>query len=293
MATDFHLFFARGGAGEARRAAAEAFSELDRLEGELSRFVPTSDVSRIGSLSRGETLRLGADAFACLKMAEEVRGLSGGAFDPLAASGRPLGGRPRPFCLDRPARSVTVARRTSVDLGGIGKGYALDVMAAVLEEWGAGPVLLDAGQSTVRTAGGRGDSPRWTVRLRHPDGGERTAGVARIGRGAVSGSGAVVGGRHIVDPRTGRRIAARRAAWAAAESAAYADAFSTVFFVLGDAGIRRACERAPGVTAVVARRTARGWRMRESGGTEGVDLEVRLRDHKRVPESKEACPGER
>ena len=273
MDCPFLIFLTGIGARSARAAAEEAFAELDRLERELSRFVPTSDISRINS-SRGERVRLGPDAFVCLKIAEEMRELTRGAFD--VTGGARAGGSLR---LEAREHSVVAGGqgRTRVDLGGVGKGYALDRMAALLKEWGTGPALLSAGESTVlATAAPRG-MPCWRLRLRHPSG-RGTAGAVGLRRGAVSGSATVVRGRHIVDPRTGRVPAGgRRAAWAAAESAARADALSTAVFVMSDAEMRAVCRRDQRLSAALARRRHRGWKVVSFGRAAGVDLSMVFR----------------
>jgi thiamine biosynthesis lipoprotein len=66
---------------------------------------------------------------------------------------------------------------------------------------------------------------------------------------ALSGSGIAVRGRHIIDPRTGRPAGHRYRAWAAAPTAAVADALSTAFMVMTEAEIQQYCGRRPEVSA--------------------------------------------
>ena len=68
MATTFEIFIQHKNARYARQAAAAAFMELDRLEGELSRFIDNSDISRINNLNVNQSLRIGLAAFECLRL---------------------------------------------------------------------------------------------------------------------------------------------------------------------------------------------------------------------------------
>jgi len=63
MATTFEVIIVYDDDRYARQAAAAAFDEVDRLEGELSRFIENSDITRINNLPANEPLRLGLDAF--------------------------------------------------------------------------------------------------------------------------------------------------------------------------------------------------------------------------------------
>jgi thiamine biosynthesis lipoprotein len=284
MGTTFEILIPGAAARYAAEAAMEAFSELGRIEGELSRFVPTSDIARINILRRGETMKLGPDGFACLRVAAEMSALTGGAFDVTATGpGRRRGRRVR-LALDLKTRMVKAADDgVNVDLGGIGKGYALDCMAAVLEEWEVGSALVHGGESTAYATGAPPGKPAWRVKLRHPGRrGPGSAGVALLTEGAVSGSALLVRGRHVFDPRTGRAVPRGRASWAAASSAARADALSTAFLVMSWREVERLCARYRGIAAGLARRSRGGiWDFGEFGVGTGVVLGLRLGHHRR------------
>ena len=68
----------------AARLAQDVWDEVDRLEGELSRFLPTSDIARLNERARQNEeswLEIGSDAWECLLLGLAVNELSGGAFD--------------------------------------------------------------------------------------------------------------------------------------------------------------------------------------------------------------------
>jgi thiamine biosynthesis lipoprotein len=231
----------------ARQAADAAFDEVRLLEQLLSRFIQSSDVSRISRLAPGKRTVVAPQTFDCLRVALRAQWATYGAFDISYVSGDAPNGKR--LELDPSTSSVTVGDSGArIDLGGIGKGYALDRMAAVLREWDIAAALLWASSSTV-LALGRPDADRpWTVRF-----GTRTDRRQHgLQSSALSASGTAVKGAHIVDPRTGDYAGPQRAAWAAAPSAAMADALSTAFMVMTSAQLCRCCERSTGVAGYIA-----------------------------------------
>jgi len=135
---------------------------------------------------------------------------------------------------------------TSVDLGGIAKGYALDRMRPVLEAHGVEAALLSFGQSSTWALGTPPDAAGWRLLARAPGGG--FAGLVTLRDQALSVSGSLgqwteIAGRrygHVLDPRTGRPLVRRRQALVVAPSATMAEALSTALLVLGeDEGLRR------------------------------------------------------
>ena len=243
---------------QARQAARAAFDEADRIEQELSRFVQHSDVSRLSRCRSGETVRVGIEAYDCLKLALRVQRESDGAFDVTCsadtATGSPPTGRPPPTIrLDEGEHTATVLRDgVRIDLGGIGKGYALDKMAEILCEWGVARGLLHAGQSTVLAIAAPDDDPAWSVSLRDPGGSGARLGRVHLGRSALSGSGRLIHGEHIIDPRTGRPTEGPIASWALAPSAAEADALSTALMVMTTAEVEGYFRSHSGVAGLLA-----------------------------------------
>jgi hypothetical protein len=76
---------------------------------------------------------------------------------------------------------------------------------------------------------------------------------------ALSGSAAPPADRHIVDPRTGRPVSGRLAAWAITRTATRADALSTAFMVMRQEEIQAYSEAHPDVMACIAAGDARRW----------------------------------
>ncbi|MEW6652865.1 MAG: FAD:protein FMN transferase, partial [Bacteroidota bacterium] len=81
MATVFDLIIIHESKEYAEQAAWEAIKEIDRLENELSRFKPNSDISRINNLNIGEKIVLSIDAFNCIRRSIELHKETHGAFN--------------------------------------------------------------------------------------------------------------------------------------------------------------------------------------------------------------------
>lgn len=275
MATVFEAFIAGKTEEYAGQAVRAAFDEVDRLESLFSRFDPSSEASRIGRLRPGGSLRIGIETAEVLGIAAAVQAETSGAFDvnylaaiPSAAEKRPKVFPPALATLIRvvqtdrgievvriPAKGGAKAPALDLDLGAVGKGYALDGALAVLRDWEVGNVLLHSGTSTALAAGpgpGKGGSGRgWPVGAGTVEGTSAGPGRVFLRDRALSGSGTEVKGEHIVDPRTGRPARGARSAWASHPSAAAADALSTAFMVMTMDESAAFCGRHPEVWALV------------------------------------------
>ncbi len=256
MATTFQIFIAGRPAEYARQAAAAAFLELDRLENELSRYIESSDIARANRLTTGASMVLGEDALQCLLTAAQISALTNRAFDPAYATPRPAGSDEPLFALDPTSHTLTsLTERLHLDLGAVGKGYALDRMAEVLAEWDVTTACLQSGGSTALALAAPPNDAGWPIGVADE--------VMLFAHRAVSGSGIAVQGAHLIDPRTGSPAGRTRRIWSFAANAAEADALSTAFFVMTDDAVLEFCQehadygaaitRANGSTATVGR----------------------------------------
>lgn len=262
MATIFEIHLPSPDPRRAEQAAAAAFDLLDRIERDLSCHIENSDISRINHRAGGEPVRVGPDAFACLTASERLREETGGAFDVTFAAWRVSGRR---IELDRAEHAVRLSPAgVRIDLGGIGKGYAVDRMAELLQDWSFDRGLISGGKSSV-LAFGKGEA--WPLALDVP--GKGTIARARLDGYAV-GASTNVDRPHIIDPRDGRAIPPGRASWAFAPTATDADALSTAFLVMDAKAIEDYCARHAGTSALIAE----GGRATRIRTTPGVDLEV-------------------
>jgi thiamine biosynthesis lipoprotein len=240
MATRFAISIAGCERTYARQAATAAFRELDRLEGELSRFVESSDLARVNGLGETESTTIGPDLAECLTLAGGLSLLTRGAFDAAYLSTRAAEREPDAplFALDAAQlRLTSLCPRLHLDLGAIGKGFALDRLAALLREWDISSALLESGGSTVLALAAPPGAAGWPIRV-------GTGGHAQLFalvESAASASGIGVQGSHLIDPRTGAPAARQERVWSFAESAAVADGLSTAFFIFDDDQIAAFC----------------------------------------------------
>jgi thiamine biosynthesis lipoprotein len=211
-----------GAAGEA------ALAEVRAAERELSFFRVDSALSRLNREGASEWTRLPPRFLALLQLCQMLHRDTAGAFDPGAA-----------FPPGLEDLEVSAARQAArfrspglrLDLGGIGKGEALDRAALVLRDHGVHTALLHGGTSSVLALGAPAGQRGWRVAIAHPD--DAADAVASVElRDQALGVSARRGA--IVDPRLGAPAAGpTRLAAAIGASAAEADAWSTALIVLG------------------------------------------------------------
>ena len=134
-----------------------------------------------------------------------------------------------------------------INLGGIGKGWAIDKAVDLIEMEGIENFLIHGGHSSVRSRGTRGlagqktEQNGWPVGLRHPLLREKRIGTITLQNKALgtSGSGTqffIEKGQkigHILDPRTGQPASGVLSATVLADTAAEADALATAAYILG------------------------------------------------------------
>ena len=264
MATVYEVYAVHDDRQYAAQAAHASFDLVDRLERELSRFLPNSDVTRINHLAAGERTRVARSTLECLAIARDMFDLTGGAFDVSIGTGL--------ASLDLDPDDSTVhatASGVQIDLGGIGKGYAVDLVAELLEDWGLERAFVHGGYSSAIALEPPEGSDGWALTLSDPREPSRVFRRLSMRQAALSASG-VKKGDHIRDPRTGEPVRGRLAAWAALPRptrgdgasdsgdarpaprlapGAVADALTTAFMLLDTGDIAALCDRSPGLEA--------------------------------------------
>lgn len=211
----------------------DAFEEVRRLDHLLSNYRPDSELSALNRQAADGPAKVSEELFTLLAACQEYSLQSGGAFDitvgplmkvwgfykgtgrfPHRDEIRTAMGRVgwRRVSLDPAARTVKfTARGMELDPGGIGKGYAVDRMAAILKQRGVTSALISAGTSSIYAIGTPQGERGWKVSVRHPKDARRTVQDFFLKDESMSTSGNyekffMAGGKmysHIMDPRTG------------------------------------------------------------------------------------------
>ncbi|MBN2029988.1 FAD:protein FMN transferase [bacterium] len=271
MHTTFEIFFLHEDQQYAKQAVYEIFQELDKLEQAFSRFISNSDISRINALRQNETIRIGLDTFECLKQSKRLLSMTKGAFninvgawinywrdrqDDISSDSNTQNRTKQSMewdFLKLDEKNVTVtalSKSRSLDLGGIGKGYAIDHIARLLREWDIESALIHGGTSTALALDAPPAEKGWPITISHPNNPSKIMKKIDLENRALSGSG-LQKGQHIIDPRTGKPVTGRLAAWAFTPDATSSDALSTAFMIMSTEEIRTFCMNYPDTQAVV------------------------------------------
>ncbi len=271
MASRFELVLQGDDEVWLRAAGEEALSEITRLDRQLSIYSEASEVSRINARAADGPVPVEPRLFELLQTAKRYAEVTDGAFDVTVAplmrawgffrgSGRipdeDAVARARSVTgmhlvhLDDSDRTIRFERKgVLLDLGAIGKGYAVDEAVLLLREAGVKRAFLHGGTSTAYGLGSPIDGDRWQVAVPYP--GEETSSekesvlaVAPLENASLSVSavwgrvfeagGATYG--HVLDARSGRPVEGTLLTAVVAASATEADALSTALLVKGRDG---------------------------------------------------------
>jgi thiamine biosynthesis lipoprotein len=269
--------------------ATRALDEIDRLERVFTVYQAGSEVSRLNQLAHERPISMSDEVFDILSLAQRLNAETAGAFDvttgPFSKAWGFFERRPRIPTEDARAAASRVvgmdhvrldhASRTlqfdtpgiEINLGSIGKGYALDRAADLLRRGSVRAALLDAGRSSVLAIGHPPEERGWLIGIADP----RRPEVARprsflgvvariwLRDRALATSAATYqfidhnGKRlgHTIDPRTGWPAQGIESATVLAPTAAEADALSTAFFIMGVDAALAYCASHPSISAIM------------------------------------------
>ncbi|MDH7569281.1 MAG: FAD:protein FMN transferase [Armatimonadota bacterium] len=272
-----------GSAASFLRAAGEAaLAEVERLDAQLSLFNPSSEVCSLNAHAGARPVRVSPRLLELLRQCSDFSSRTHGAFDitvePLLRcwgfrqerSSPPAAEEIRHtlrcvgmlhVVLDEEALTVRFTRPgMALDLGGIGKGYAIDAATEALREAGVESALIHAGTSSVYALGAPPGSDAWQVAVA-PDHAlvEGSAPILRLRNQALSVSSARgrtvrVAGRqygHVLDPRTGYPARGARLTAVVHPSAAAAEALSTALIVGGEELWQKIQAAWPGASVII------------------------------------------
>jgi len=263
-------------------AFAAVFGEFDRLDAMMSVWTDGSDIVRLNEAAGGHPVPVSTETREVLRVARQVSEWTDGRFDVTfaALSGLwkfdnqdkddripdrreiekrlPLINYRDVEVDDQKGTAFLKRKGMRVNLGGIGKGYAVDRSVEILRRSGMRDFMIQAG-GDMYVGGTRGDRP-WRVGIRDPRGpADRSFAMLDLTDGTFSTSGDyerffMKDGRryhHILDLSVGEPARGCRSVTLVTERAVIADALAKGVFILGpDAGMAL-IERTPGVQGVI------------------------------------------
>ena len=251
-------------------------AELRRIDSLMSHYKPESQLSQINQYANERPVQVDKELFDLIRLSTHYSQITEGAFDITYASvgylyNYPQHIRPteaqirqalpavnwRNMLLDEEHHTVRFEHAgMRIDLGGIGKGHAVDRGIDVLKARGIARALVTAGGDS-RIIGDRIGRP-WLVAIRHPDNPSKVVTRIPLSDSAVSTSGDYeryfdedgVRYHHIIDPRTGHSASKVRSATILAPTATQTDGMSKTAFVLGAEKALEIINRMPEYDAV-------------------------------------------
>ncbi len=282
MGTELQLTAWTADETAAEAAFGEVSQEMERLEGLLSNWRDDSEIQQLNAAAGKHPVRIGSDLRDVLKTARQVSEWTGGKFDVTWGA---LSGLWKFDYQNQdgsiPEHSEIVRRRSLIDyqqlildehdgtaflkqegmvanLGGIGKGYAVDRARDILRRRGFRDFMIQFG-GDMYVAGLNGNHP-WRLGIQDPRGpANRIFAQVDLSESTFSTSGDyarsfVKNGRryhHIIDPQTGEPAQGCRSVTIMTSSAIIADGLSTGVFVLGPEAGMALIKQLPGVEAVI------------------------------------------
>ena len=290
MACEFEISFNMHQHPQSSAAAMLAFELIDKIEDQMTVYRDHSEVSQLNGHAANGPVLVDHHLFSVLELAHRIYQKTDGAFDITSSPLTKLWGfdqrngklpdqakitealnsvGARHLVLDSQNETVTFKSPSlEIDLGGIGKGHALDRVADLVESKGVVDFVIHGGQSSVLARGSSvevagetnsDDIQGWTVGVSHPTLPGVRLGEVRLNDQALGTSGTGRQGffhqgkryGHIIDPRTGWPASDFLSTTAISESAAQSDALATAFFVMPIEEIDAYCQEHSNVGAIL------------------------------------------
>ena len=248
MNTSLNILISGTEQNYAKSAAFDCFAEIEALEQILSLYRYGSDVSCVNASEVGTITPLTDIGTECINLAFVASAMSKGAIDIcmgeyfLKAKGDttyiiPETPRKGKFEFDPQHFLIKKIEEGKIDLGSIGKGYAVDCAVKKLKEvWEIENAFISFGGSSIYAFGKNDDGKPWQINLSD----KMQIDVKDF---AVGASGTSVLGNHIIDARTGKIPESQPfRTWCFCGNTAIADAMATAFMLLTEDEIREICQ---------------------------------------------------
>ncbi len=270
MGTMFDIVVFHHSRADAARAVEEAFSEIDRLERVLSHYRSDSDLSKLNREARYRPVRVDPSLHEIVRESIEFSRRSGGRFDVTIAplvrlwkSAASEGRAPTDQALAQAWHCVgyekidlsaadAVRFRSDcleLDLGGIGKGYAVDRALAIVKSAGVQHAMINSGGSSIAAIGTAPGRTGWPVLLGRVDAGGMELLLSGQSVSTSQQSPAAEFGE-IIDPLSARPVKSAGSVSVIAPTATASDALATTVLMLPLEEARALLNGFPDVSAV-------------------------------------------
>lgn len=266
MGTRFHALIPGLEETYAERIFYRIKMEVERIESKISRFLPDSELSRINRLAAIQPVEMDPEMSDILNACHYCWTLTDGAFD---STLRPLmeywkgdqQNRSNATNLKALIDSVGFQHLTldesnstisfdndhiELDLGGFGKGYALERVKELLSDASVDQAFISFGESSILAVGNHPAGDKWRIGMNNYADPGNSIHEFRVNNGSVSTSsnfflddeGKLRNHRHVIDPKTGKPHEPFASVSVSAESPVLAEMLSTAFLVSADDKIR-------------------------------------------------------
>lgn len=246
-------------------------TEILRIEGLLSRFLPGSEVSKVNANASQQPVAVKDELFQVLKSCRHYYELTSGYFDITLRAvmeywqNKPSGdtdtvgklltglGTDKISLHDDGGYVSFQNESLGIDLGGFGKGYALDQVNRRLLRYGVENAFISMGESSILTLGNHPAGDCWKIGIKDYKAPDHSLHTFHVRYGSVSTSsnffvndnGDLVNNRHVIDPQTGIPVDDMVTVSVCAESAEIAEVMSTALLVMPDELIEQTLHRLP------------------------------------------------
>ena len=243
----------------------DAFGEFDRIVKQYTRFSEDSELSNLNRNS-GKWVTVSEEFFKLIEYMLNLANITDGSFDPTIIDFLEIYGYNKNYDfsklenpkldelvqekvanrksfkdieLNSKEREVKLAPAQKIDLGGIGKGYAIDCAYEKLVQKGAKNFLIDAG-GDIRAKGKNEKGEYWRVGLKHQDEEQKEVilGEVELKDSSIACSGSwarkVKQFHHLINPKTGKPENSRRTVYVQSDLAIDSDSWATAIFIGGE-----------------------------------------------------------
>lgn len=240
----------------------EGFYQFDRIVKSYTRFDENSELSNLNRMN-GSDVRVSKEFFLLVEYMISLANKTKGAFDPTVIDYLEVYGYDKNYDftkLDQPELNqyvenifrtrksykeiklnkkdltIKLAKGQRIDLGGVGKGYAIDCAYKVFKDGGIKNFLINAG-GDMRASGKNKNKEFWKVELIHEnEKGEKIAvGMVELKNEALACSGSwarkVKQFHHLINIKTGKPVENKKTIFVKAKTAMVADSWATALFV--------------------------------------------------------------